>query len=124
MKEITHRGKWLSDQIKEKGIAIDLMATALGMVRTSIYKWRDQPSLSFKVMKAAADFIEIDLRDHFSNVDYLYAEPLRVSDKYIELLEKHSALQEKCILQSEQLAEYERRFGVLPGLYRDSNDKK
>lgn len=111
-----HRGELIKEQIKKKGYSIQDVAIALNYGRNAIYKWIDQPNLSLVKVKAIFDFLNVDMRDFFSNEELglLMVEPQKeYPSKYVQLLEKYTMVME-------ENAEYRKIYGELPGQYRDN----
>lgn len=111
MSEQLHRGRFLEEKIKEKGYTKEDVAEACGVKRNALYQWIKLPDLDMRKLKKACDYMGIDLRQHFSNVDALYLNTPNndsYEKKYFELLEKYTMVME-------ENAVYHRKYGDLPG---------
>lgn len=111
MSETIHRGKFLEDKIKEKGYTKDEVAEGCGVKRNAIYQWIKLEDLDMRKLKKACDFMGIDLRQYFSNVDALYLNQQSKDSyekKYYELLEKYTVVME-------ENATYHKKYGDLTG---------
>lgn len=116
--EKIHRGNFLKAKLEEKQIPIAQLADALGIERSTVYKWFPQENLDIDKLKRACDFLKVDLREYFDNIELIYGfvpEKTSYQKKYYELLEKYADLQETHAL-------YIKKFGDLASQNRDKSE--
>lgn len=101
----TNRVEWLKKKVENSKFTYDDIAEEIGINRTTVFRWLNNPSLSDARMKKIADVIGIDLTTEFENLEYLYTEKgINYKDRW------ESAMQEVNILR-ERLEKYERESG-------------
>ena len=100
------KGKFILDKIKGCGKSLTQVAKDLDISRSTIYQWIGDKKLSDEKLFRVADAIKIDISEDFpdfvhnSSVFYIKddggeSKYVELKEKYINLLERHTALQEE-----------------------------
>lgn len=106
---LKHRGEILSKVIREKNVKISPLAKKMGLDRGTIYRHMDDPELSLDYITQYGKALDYDFSKDFPEIMYVLREPPAEygatksydewrdaaeywKDKYIDLLEKYTAL--------------------------------
>lgn len=93
--KVIHHGHWIQSLIDEQNLTLSEVGEGIGRDASTIQRWTKKESLDPRKLKIIADYFQIDLREHFQNMDYVYNTRKNYQAKYYELLEKYSDLQDR-----------------------------
>lgn len=104
-----HRGQYMKQLIKKSGSNFNDVHFGLAIGRTTLYRWLQDPNLSFINMAKIAEFIGEDISQDFPKaikaIEFERSkefnnemDPQTIREKYFALLEKHNELLEKYMM--------------------------
>lgn len=109
--EIKHRGEFMKSLVDQAGYTYTQLAELLERDRQTLGKWFKQDDLDLSRCKKIADVIKVDLRAFIPEMSAFYSMDLAeekdsYKEKYFELLEKYSRVNEKLMILMEEKSEY------------------
>lgn len=109
-----HNGEYIYEKIKSSGISLTAVCKELGISRSTLYTWLKDKDLPVDRIYKIANAIKADVSEefpgfvHFSELvpvrdKYKDVELADLKKRYVDLLEKYSALQERNLELEKQL---------------------
>lgn len=109
-----NRGAIIAKLIEDNGMRLQEVAEQLGIGRTTIWRWMNDPKLSLKKMNRVADLFGVN-NYSFSKLAYpdgekkiVEEETIEIKDKYVLILEQNNRLIKENSELKEKLFEKER----------------
>lgn len=109
--EIKHRGDFMKSLVDRYDYNHTKLAEELRVQRGTIYNWFKKEDLDLTRCKQIADVLNVDLREYIPAIAPFYGREVDIEnetykEKYYELLEKYSRLNEKIMVLMEAQSEY------------------
>lgn len=93
--------EWIKKKVEDSRFNYDDIAEEIGVSRTTIYRWLNNPKLSAARCKKIADVIGVDLTTQFEGLEYLY------TDKGVNYKERWESTKKENDILRERLEKYE-----------------